>query len=996
MSQRKNILAGLIFAALAGGSVSGAWAAGLGKLTVFSSLGQPLRAEVDITSLSKEEEASLTARLAPAEAFRIANIDASPVLNSVRFAIENNAAGRRVVRITSSAPVSEPFLDLLLELNWNTGKLVREYTVLLDPPGTRLAPVDTTPVVPPAIAAQPARPAQSAATPAPSAPAARTPAQTARAARPAATPPAAQAAAGDYRVKSGDTLGKIAGRTAGGGINLDQMLVALYRANPDAFIGNNMNRLKAGVVLKVPDAAQAGAVPAAEARKEVIAQSSNFSGFRERVASAVAKAPAPAAAPAASQSASGTVSAKVEDKAKAPGAQDQVKVAKADNVPAGTAQGAKPAASKQAEVEKIAKDKAAKEASERAVALEKNVADMKALQAKNQQITQQTAEAKKASDAKALADKAAADKAAAEKLAAEKAAADKMAADKAAADKAASDKAAADKAAADKAAADKAVADKVAADKAAAVPAPAPVAEAPAPVPAPVPAPTPAPAPTPTPAVIKAPVPAPVVAAESSWVDDLTSPLALGGIALLLLGGGYAVFRARRQRELAKFEDSVMAGRSMGGNSVLGQTGGQSVDTSNASSVFNSNYLPLSNQMDSNEVDPVAEADVYIAYGRDQQAEEILKDALSAQPERHAARLKLLEIYAGRKDTASFEREARQLQERTNGMGDDWKRAATLGAALDPNNKLYAVGAAMAATSIIPQTVAQQLAAGSGADAFSPEGPGTRFDRVEPEELEKTRPALAKQATVAAPPPALDHAMTLPAPMASLLDPPKAADQSLDFDLGSPALDGRTMPMPELMDDGDPSSRFLVPSKPGQAAAQPAMPDFDLPLDMQTLTRNVPRPETGQTSTDGLDFDLGLTSGAYDFGSTKVGLNTAKSDVETFGNTKTGANTAKSDVDTVPGLKAVKVAETSTSSIDFDLSGFNAPSLPSEKAGIPTAPMTTGSSGGDSEMGTKLSLASAYIAIGDNEGARELLSEVMTHGSMDQKSSATQMLERIA
>src|SRR5262249_11683296 len=119
----------------------------------------------------------------------------------------------------------------------------------------------------------------------------------------------------------------------------------------------------------------------------------------------------------------------------------------------------------------------------------------------------------------------------------------------------------------------------------------------------------------------------------------------------------------------------------------IAEAGGQSVDTNN--SVFNSNFAPSASQLDTNEVDPVAEADVYIAYGRDAQAEEILKEALRTHPERSPVRLKLLEIYANRKDARSFETQASELYSQTRGQGDDWAQAAAMGAALDPANPMY-------------------------------------------------------------------------------------------------------------------------------------------------------------------------------------------------------------------------------------------------------------------------------------------------------------------
>ncbi|MGH8669089.1 MAG: type IV pilus assembly protein FimV, partial [Burkholderiales bacterium] len=110
-----------------------AHAAGLGRLTVLSPLGQPLNAEIEIVSLRPGEEDGLSARLASPDAFRQAGIEPNAVLSGVRLMLERRG-GRAFIRVTSSQPVSEPFLDLLVELQWSAGRLVREYTLLLDPP----------------------------------------------------------------------------------------------------------------------------------------------------------------------------------------------------------------------------------------------------------------------------------------------------------------------------------------------------------------------------------------------------------------------------------------------------------------------------------------------------------------------------------------------------------------------------------------------------------------------------------------------------------------------------------------------------------------------------------------------------------------------------------------------------------------------------------------------------------------------------------------------
>src|SRR5512135_3381756 len=185
-------------------------AAGLGRLTVQSGLGQPLKAELEVTAVGRDEAPSLQVKLAPLSAFRAANLDFNPALSNLRFALDKRADGTYFVRINSPQPVNEPYLDLMVELTWATGRVIREYTVLLDPPSLRQQAEVVAPAAPPAAVAAPA-PARPAPAPAP---AASTPAPAPAAAAPAA--PAAPAARkpaaveGTYSVKSGDTLGRIA------------------------------------------------------------------------------------------------------------------------------------------------------------------------------------------------------------------------------------------------------------------------------------------------------------------------------------------------------------------------------------------------------------------------------------------------------------------------------------------------------------------------------------------------------------------------------------------------------------------------------------------------------------------------------------------------------------------------------------------------------------------------------------------------------------------
>jgi len=139
----RTLLSLAVATAFTAGTVSTVEAAGLGRLTVQSALGQPLKAQVEVTSLSEGEASSLTAKLASSDAFRQAGLEFNPALTSLRFNINRTGNGRALVEITSTRPINEPFVDLLVELNWATGKFVREYTFLLDPPELRLGRDET-------------------------------------------------------------------------------------------------------------------------------------------------------------------------------------------------------------------------------------------------------------------------------------------------------------------------------------------------------------------------------------------------------------------------------------------------------------------------------------------------------------------------------------------------------------------------------------------------------------------------------------------------------------------------------------------------------------------------------------------------------------------------------------------------------------------------------------------------------------------------------------
>ncbi len=643
------------------GTMTPASALSLGRLSVQSALGETLKADIDVTSLTPDEAANLRVKVAPPDAYRIAGVDYNPVLPSTSVTLQRRADGTPFLRITSDRPVQEPFVDVILELSWSSGRLLREYTLLFDPPSTAKVPAPTTPA---AIAAAPAparasraEPAQAPATAAADA-ASRAEARRAaaasaaadaaskaaarRAAAPAPTPsPApssdsAQTAEGSqYTVRPGDTLSGIATKLQVSGVSLDQMLVGLYQGNSQAFAGNNMNRLRAGAVLNVPSQDKLASIDERQARRTILAQSANFNAYRQRLASAV---PEQTRAPESSRKASGDVKAGVEVRA---GTENQPKDA-LKIVPGAPAKSAAAAAD-----EKVIKDRANQELAERLAEAERNSADLaKVLAASGVKpgasapgavlpapvVSVASAPAVKASEAIA------------------------------------------------------------------AVTAPPQVASEPliAPPPASAPAVAASMPEAPPVAASRPPLPMdPVTAEEPSLLDSLSeNPLLLPGAGLILAilaGLGYYRLRGRSKDEagVTSFLESRMQP-----DSFFGASGGQRVDTRDAAASGSPSSMSYSlSQIDAiGDVDPVAEADVYLAYGRDLQAEEILKEAMRANPERLAIRTKLLEVYAKRRDTKGYEMLAGELYGLTGGQGEDWLRAQELGRSIDPENPLYEPG----------------------------------------------------------------------------------------------------------------------------------------------------------------------------------------------------------------------------------------------------------------------------------------------------------------
>jgi len=284
-----------VLLALALGSTQ-AGALELGQIQVKSALGQPLLAEIPLNPEHPSELQNLSARLASGEEFAKAGISGAPNI-PLQFAVIDGGNGRKVIRITSIAPVNDPYLDLLVEVDSATGKSVREFAILLDPPSSPGAVPATRAPSAPAVASKPSR---HAAAPAPAADEQQAAAKPAKPAKPA--PAAAPAAKnGEYGpVERGQTLSSIAKDTAPQGVDINQMLIALKQANPDAFYRDNINALKTGAVLRVPSQQDAQAMAVAAAAAEVRRQNGDWSSGAARTATSVADAgtrPAASTAP---------------------------------------------------------------------------------------------------------------------------------------------------------------------------------------------------------------------------------------------------------------------------------------------------------------------------------------------------------------------------------------------------------------------------------------------------------------------------------------------------------------------------------------------------------------------------------------------------------------------------------------------------------------------------------------------------------------------------
>ncbi len=638
----------LVLAIVGAAATGNAVALGLGDIDLKSVLNQPFNAEVELLSATEDDISELKVLLGSRQAFTNAGIDRSVFLSKLKFTVTQNSSNKPVVRITSRNPVTEPFLDFLLEVTWSKGKLLREYTVLVDPPVTMpAAPVALT-----APTARPVTPVVQQPAVQPVKPVVQAPAQQkvtapspAKQVQNTALPPVSKEA-GDYGpTRRSETLWAIAERVRPDtDVSMEQTMLGLLRANPEAFVSNNINNLKTGHVLRVPERSDLTSISDTAAKREASAQ---YAAWRQaRTDSKTAK-----------QSAS---SSKTANAGTAAESKLQLVAADLDEANAGTVdrsgeQGTENSLKRDlvlANEALEAQRSEGKEMTNRLGVLEEQIQNMQRLiQLKDDELARMQANAGSeitpadseivpngdsdlgpaiASDLEAGLD-------APENI-------PSMEADQ------------------------EADALNIPGDEAEIdVTATGPVVET----------------------AIEP------VSFLKTFTDSLMqNPLWLGlGAALLALLAFFGL-RGRRSSD-TEFQESILQSSSRISDEHLtdfSETQVRSADLHD-SSLSEFAVSDMADTVDNNEANPMAEADVYLAYGRFQQAEELLKEALSNDPDNEELNLKLLGVHEAAGNTDAFDNHARDI---LTHLGDHehpmWKKVATMGLALSPNNPIYNPG----------------------------------------------------------------------------------------------------------------------------------------------------------------------------------------------------------------------------------------------------------------------------------------------------------------
>lgn len=935
---RKLVLAIAAASALSSGM---AHALGLGEVTLQSSLNQPLVAEIELLEVRDLASNEVIPSLASPEEFVKAGVDRQYFLTDLKFTPVLKPNGKSVIRITSSKTVREPYLNFLVEVLWPNGRLLREYTLLLDPPlyspQTAVAAAPQLPVAAPAP-----RPAS---TPAP-APRSVAPAP---APRPAAPAPAARAISGsEYKTTANDTLWEIAQRVGGGSVN--QTMLAIQDLNPDAFIGGNINRMKSGQVLRLPDEQQIRSRSNAEAIAQVSEQNA---AWRE------GRAVASRQLDATRRTTAGAAPATAE-------AGDSLKLVAAEAGQATRGSDTGSAGSK-ALADKLAVTQESLDSTRRENAeLQSRVGDLQSqldklqrlVELKDSQLAKMQAELSAAPEAPAPAatqeppvqTPAGAPEAA--PPAAEAATPPTTPPEEAAPDYNYSEEPAAS--VEDSAAATQ----QPASEPAAAVEPAVPVKPAEAAKPA-----TPAPAPAPAP---------------QSFIDDLlanpmTLGLAGGGALLLLLVGLMALSRRNAQKESElqdELADDLSQEQAFASDLDMPEDSFAGLDDEPVQAAQGAGEDRVTAQTG----DALGEADIYIAYGRFNQAAELLQNAINDEPHRADLRLKLMEVYAELGDREGFARQDNELRE-IGGVNAEAEQLKSKYPAIAAFAGAGAVAAAASADDDMGEFSLDDLSLDEPT-AETPASTGGDLDDafdLSLDDLEADLESDVQSARTEQAPLSLDDDLDF-----GLVDEPTApaasTDDDLSFDL---ALDDAKV---ELSRSSDDLSAFSLDLDEPAPAASDEVDDFLLSLDDDA--------PLNQSADDLSDLSIDL---AEETPSANLDL---PADFDLSLEDETPAQPVVAPDSFAAQLDEV-TAELDQLSTDFE-----------EPQAAPLAPANSLSSdldgdddfdflSGTDETATKLDLARAYIDMGDTEGARDILDEVIAEGSDAQQQEAREMIAKM-
>jgi pilus assembly protein FimV len=599
---------------------SRAFALGLGEIEVQSALNDPFQAVIALTSATDNEIEELKVSIASPQSFQRAGIPRPLILSSFRFKAERTSAGKPVIRISTKDSIHEPFLEFLVEAVWAKGRMVRQYTVLIDPPYTMPA----TPSVPAAPVTR--APSAAAAAPEP-APAISTPAA---APVPVQAAPAARTPAADNYgpIRRNETLWTIAKRLRpDSGISMEQMMLALQRANPDAFIKNNINNLKAGAVLAVPDREEILAMSVSDATRETGRQNSEWKSARAAVRAETAAQESTAV--------SATDVTETRLQLVAPEADAVEAASAAGGTPGDDVQPAEAGSNELEQQLAMATEEAeasraqSSELQARVTELEDQVTDMqRLLELKDAQLaSMQNRQAGAADTLQPGEDTAAAQEPV-----------DAMVPD------------------AEPATADAETTAPESQDEAGAKP-----------------------------------VTEPAVLEEPNGLVDrlLDNPVltALGVIVAMVLGGFlWASTRQRKHSDLFSEEPTLASRLSESrplSEPVFETKPGFDEEPANLAA---GEIGPLATDL---EGDPLTEADVFIAYGRVQQAEDVIQGALRKTPEDRELKVKLLEIYHAAGNGAAFDAHAEGFRRTIDADDPVWETIAVMGHQLSPENPAY-------------------------------------------------------------------------------------------------------------------------------------------------------------------------------------------------------------------------------------------------------------------------------------------------------------------